>query len=205
MTPESDHISLATMQHLCEGALPEIERCFVEDHLAECGACLGVFRRMDALLYRGFSAEAHTAAILREAAATDPLAVALRRAASQAGRDLGAAIQRWLDTASALWGPEDVPLFGVRSAVPVAGQEEAEPIQVVLEPGAARCGVRVAESSRAVHVEVSGGSKPAAAVLFDPESDAAPLVAPFATAEGVHTARFDRVARGRYLLAVSPF
>jgi hypothetical protein len=203
MTPEADHVSLETMQRLCEGLLPDIEQCFAEDHLAECDDCRGVFRRMDALLYRGFSAEAHAAAIRREAYASDPLVVALRRAASQLGRDVAAVFQGWLDSASAVWGPGPVPLFGIRGAVPVSGADE--PIRVVLDPGAARGKVRIAESRRAVRVEVTGGAKPRTALLFDPESDSPPAIADFDTADGIHTAYFDSVPRGEYFLALSPF
>jgi hypothetical protein len=205
MTPESDHISLETMQGLCEGLLPEVEQCFVEDHLDECDDCRGVFRRMDALLYRGFSAEAHAEAIRREAWDTDPLVAALRRAASAVGREAGVTLQRWLGTASALWGSEDVPLFGTLGAVPVAGWDESEPVHVAMEAGHERCKVHLAELRRDIEVAVSGGSKPASALLFDPESDAPPVVALFETANGVHTARFVDIPYGQYLLAVSPF
>jgi hypothetical protein len=205
MTPEADHLSLEVMQRLCEGLLPEIEQCFAEDHLAECDHCRGVFRRMDALLYRGFSAEGHAAAIRREAYASDPLVVALRRAAAQVGRDVAVVFQRWLDTASAVWGPGPAPLFGIRGAVPVSGADEAEPIRVVLEPGTARGRIRIAERRRAVRVEVPGGAKPQAVLLFDPESNFLPVVAGFETADGAHIAHFDGVPRGEYFLALSPF
>jgi hypothetical protein len=210
MTPEADHLSIEVMQRLCEGLLPEIEQCFAEDHLAECDHCRGVFRRMDALLYRGFSAEAHAAAIRREAYASDPLVAALRRAATRlapdkVGRDVVAVFQRWLDSASAVWGPGPVPLFGIRGAVAVSGADQAEPIRVVLEPGTARGRVRIAESSRPVRIEVPGGAKPQAVLLFDPESNFLPVVAGFETADGTHIAHFDGVPRGEYFLALSPF
>lgn len=205
MTPEDDHLSLEIMQRLCEGLLPEIDQCFVEDHLAECDDCRGVFRRMDTLLYRGFSAEAHAAAIRQEAYASDPLVVALRRAASQFARDAAAVLQRWLDSGSAGWGPNPVPLFGAHGAVAVSGGEEAEPLRVVLEAGVTRGRVRVAESHRAVQVEVSGGERPHAALLFDPESDSLPAFKAFETGNGVHIAYFDRILRGEYFLALSPF
>jgi hypothetical protein len=204
MTPEADHLSLEIMQRLCEGLLPDIEQCFAEDHLAECDDCRAVFRRMDALLYRGFSAEAHAAAIRREAYASDPLVIALRRAAAQVGRDVAAVFQRWLDTASAVWGPGPVPLFGM-GAVPVSGADEAEPIRVVLEPGTARGRIRIAEPRCDVWIEVPGGAKPRAVLIFDPESDSPPVVADFETANGAHVAHFDGVPRGDYFLALSPF
>lgn len=205
MTPEGGHLSLEIIQRLCEGVLPDIEQCFVEDHLAECDDCRSVFQRMDALLYRGFSAEAHAAAIRREAYASDPLVVALRRGASQLGQDAGTIFQRWLDTASALWGFREVPVFGTFGAVPVSGSTELEPVRVPIEPGAARCRVRVAQSRRDIQVEVPRGPRPQAAVLFDPESEALPVIAAFETANGIHIARFRRVPRGEYFLAVSPF
>lgn len=205
MTPQTDHVSIETMQRLCEGLLPELEQCEVEDHLAECEDCRGVFQRMDALLYRGFSAEAHAVAIRREVRAPDPLIDALRLAASQAVQETAAVLRRWLGTAAAVWGSGPVPAFGTFAAVPVAGPDEEEPVRVVLEPGATRGRVRIAESRRAVLVEVSGGGKPGIALLFHPESDSAPMLARFETANGAHVARFSRVARGEYLLALSPF
>lgn len=205
MTHEGDHLSIEIIQRLCEGALPDIEQCFVEDHLAECDDCRGVFRRMDVLFYRGFSAEAHAAAIRRKAYETDPLIVALRRGASQLGRDVNAIFQRWLDTTSAFWGYGDVPLFGTFSAVPVSGSTESEPVRVTIEPGIAKCRVRVAQSRRVIQVEVPGGPKPQAALLFDPDSETAPIVAAFETTNSVHIAHFDGVPRGEYFLAVSPF
>jgi hypothetical protein len=204
MTPESDHLSLEIMQRLCEGLLPDIEQCFAEDHLAECEECLGTFRRMDALLYRGFSAEAHAAAIRREAFASDVLVIALRRAAAL-GRDVAGVIQSWLDSTSAIWGEGRVPWFGGLGAVPVSGASETEAIRVILTPGAARGRVRIVESSRSVQVEVSGGTRPQAALLFDPESDSPPAVAEFQTANGIHSAHFGDVPRGEYFVAVSPF
>ena len=204
MTPESDHVSLEIMQRLCEGLLPDIEQCFVEDHLAECEECRGTFRRMDALLYRGFSAEAHAAAIRREAFASDALVIALRRAAAL-GHDVAGVFQRWLDSASAMWGEGRVPWFGGLGAVPVSGVSETEAIRVILAPGAARGRVRIVESGRSVRVEVSGATRPQAALLFDPESDFSPIVAEFQTAGGIHSAHFDDVPRGEYFVAVSPF
>ncbi len=204
MTPNADHLSLEIMQRLCDGLLPDLEQCFAEDHLAECDECRGVFRRMDALLYRGFSAEAHAAAIRRETFASDALVIALRRAAVL-GRDVAVVFQTWLDSASAMWGEGRVPWFGGLGAVPVSGTSEAEAIRVLLESGATRGKVRIVESSRSVQVEVSGGSRPGAVLLFDPESDFAPVAATFQTAEGVHIAHFDDVPRGEYFIAVSPF
>ena len=160
---------------------------------------------MDALLYRGFSAEAHAAAVRSEALASDPLAVALRRAASQLGRDIGAIAERWIDTAAAFWGPARVPLFGTIGAIPVSGGPEPGPIRVSMEQGSSRCRVRVAQPRSSVQVELPGGAKPAAALLFDPESEIPPAIAVFETANGVHVARFDRVSRGEYFVAISPF
>lgn len=205
MTPQADHVSLEIIQRLCEGLLPELEQCAVEDHLAECEDCRGVFQRMDALLYRGFSAEAHAAAIRREAKAADPLIDALRLAASQAVQDTAAVLRRWLDSAAAVWGSGPVPAFGTFGPVPVAGPEDEEPIHIVLEPGTTRGRVRIAESRRAIQVQVSGGDKPGIVLLFHSESDSPPMLAPFETENGVHVARFSRVVRGDYLLALSPF
>jgi hypothetical protein len=205
MTSEADHLSLEMMQRLCEGVLPDVEQCFAEDHLLECDECRGVFQRMDALLYRGFSAEAHAAAIRREAFDSDPLMVALRRGA-ELERNMAGVLQRWLDSAPVPWGEGRVPWFGGLGAVPVSGASETEAIRVTLEAGAERGRVRIVESSRAVQVEVSGGAKPQAALLFDPESDSPPVVAEFQTAaNGIHTAHFDDIPSGEYFIAVSPF
>ncbi len=92
MSPQAGHLSVDTIARLCEGLLPEMEQCFAEDHLAECDACRGIFERMDALLYRGFSAESHAAAIRREAYAADPLVKALRETAERVSREAGALI-----------------------------------------------------------------------------------------------------------------
>lgn len=205
MMPAEGHLSLDTIARLCEGLLPEMEQCFAEDHLAECEACRGVFERMDALLYRGFSAEAHAAAIRREAYASDPLVAALRETATALAREAGQAIQRWLGSASAMWGSASVPVFGTLGAVPVSGEEETASLRVALDPGTTRATIRVAESVRQVEVEVGGGETPALAILFAPDSEQPPSVAAFVIASGVRTARFAHVARGEYYLAVSPF
>lgn len=205
MSPHNDHLSFDTIARLWEGSLPEMEQCFAEDHLDECDDCRGVFERMDALLYRGFSAESHAAAIRRAAYASDPLVAALREAAGRMARDASAAVQRWLASAAAIWGSGSSPVYGSLGAVPVLGEEGAVPLRVVLEPGGTRAIVRIGELLREVEVEVTGGSLPELAILFAADVDFVPRVASFETVGGERSARFRRVPRGEYSLAVSPF
>jgi hypothetical protein len=194
-----------TMQRLAEGLLPELEQCFAEDHLAECEDCRGAFERVDALLYRGFSAEAHAAAIRREAFASDPLVAALRDAASRVARDVSETLERWLADASAVWAASTPVSFGAFGAVPVSGEDEESPLLIALGAGQLRAIVRIAQPRRTVDVEISGGRKPQLAILFDPESDSDPVLARFESSGESHHARFEAVPRGQYFLALSPF
>lgn len=204
MSPQAGHLSLDTIARLCEGLLPEMEQCFAEDHLAECEACRGTLERMDALLYRGFSAESHAAAIRREAYAADPLVVALRETVGRLSREAGVAVQRWLSSAAAMWDAGTAPVFGSLGAVPVSGEDEPLPLRVALERGTTRATIRIAEAFRQIEVEVSGEAQPMLAVLFASESDFAPAVAAFEVAGGVRLARFAKVPHGEYSLAISP-
>ena len=202
MSLPAGHLSVDTIARLSEGLLPEMEQCFAEDHLAECDACRGTFERMDALLYRGFSAESHAAAIRRETYAADPLVKALREAAARLSREAGTVVLRWLSGAAAMWDAGTVPVFGSLGAVPVSGEEEPLPLRLVLEPGTSRATVRIAEAFREVEVQVSGDAQ--IAILFAPEADFAPVVAAFEVSGSVRLARFTRVPHGQYSLAISP-
>ncbi len=204
MSPQAGHLSFDTIARLCEGLLPEMDQCFAEDHLAECEACRGIFERMDALMYRGFSAESHAAAIRSEAYAADPLVKALRETAGRLSREAGAVVQRWLAGAAAMWDARTVPVFGSLGAVPVSGEDEPLPLRVALGRGTTRATVRIAEAFREVEVEVSGEAQPEVAILFASESDFSPTVAAFEIAGSVRIARFPGVPHGEYSLAISP-
>ena len=194
------HLSLERLRLYCAGEMPDFEEEALEDHLAECEECLSAVRRMDALLFTGFSAETHAASIKAEALAADPLAFALRRA-RETYLEYAQTIHEWLGGAGAMWGEATARLFGEPGMVPARGSAATPPLRVALVPGEFRAEILIRETVQ--DVEVSPGSpEPALALLFDPHENGIVRLAPIERIGTTGFAYFEAVPAGHYRLAI---
>src|SRR5580700_1120122 len=98
MTPSGNHPPMDKLRRYCEGSLPDFQQSALEDHLADCAECVSTVNRMDALLFTGFSASNHAAAMATEARLADPLVAALRRSL-EISQQFASTLQNWLDSA----------------------------------------------------------------------------------------------------------
>lgn len=196
------HPSLDKLRRYHEEDLPDFQACAVEDHLAECDECAATLQRMNALLFTGFTAKAHAAAIARELWSEDPLVAALHRA-----RDLytqfTSPIERWLDGASALWGGLSVARWGEAGLQLTSGADESAPLKVLLAGDESRAEIDMPPFTRTLTVEIAAGTSPVA-LLFQTGAETPVRVAPFQLQEGISTATFDGVPTGHYYLAIAP-
>jgi anti-sigma factor RsiW len=189
------------MERYLDESLSDFEQAALEDHLGECAECMETLHRMDALLFSGFTARSHAAAIAAEEFQTDPLANALR-AAQRVYAQYATTLRGWLDSAAALWGASPSSPWGELGVVPVRSQPDT-PLQVTLQAGETRATVHVHRRSMTVVVTVQGRSTDLV-VLFDKEPGATILVAPLEAGEAASTVVFRAVPEGEYYLAVAP-
>jgi hypothetical protein len=212
--PEN-HPSLEELERYCAGEMPGYEQIELDEHFAACDECLAAYRRIDTLLYAGFTAENYAAAVATEARHADPLTAALHRAAVQYEGFAGA-IGEWLAGAGAVWGLAAVRLLGqsaltpsMARGIPLSRDRGPEasatpPLRVRLTQDERRAQVSVAAESQTVEIEVSERA-PALAVLFqfgNPEFVQVSVFQP--VSGGGAVARFPGVRRGIYSLAVAP-
>jgi anti-sigma factor RsiW len=189
------------MERYLDESLPDFEQAALEDHLGECAECMETLHRMDALLFSGFTARSHAAAIAAEEFQTDPLANALR-AAQQLYAQYATTLRGWLESAAALWGASPSSPWGELGVVPIHYRADA-PLQVALQAGETRATVHVHRTSMTVIVTVQGLSTDLV-VLFEKEPGATILVAPLEAGQEVSTVVFPTVPEGEYYLAVAP-
>jgi anti-sigma factor RsiW len=201
MTGTEFHPSLQTMERYLDETLPDFEQAAIEDHLNECAECMETLHRMDALLFSGFTAESHAAAIAAEEFQTDPLANALR-AAQQVYAQYANTLRGWLDSAAALWEASPASPWGERGVVPVHSQPDT-PLQVTLQAGETRATVHVHRTAMTVIVTVQRWSTDLV-VLFEKEARDPILVAPFVPGQENSSVVFTKVPQGEYYLAVAP-
>ena len=157
MTGTEFHPSLETMERYLDEALPDFEQGALEDHLAECAECTETLHRMDALLFSGFTAKSHAAAIAAEEFQADPLANALR-AAQQVYAQYANTLRGWLDSAAALWEASPASPWGERGVVPVHSQPDT-PLQVTLQAGETRATVHVHRTAMTVIVTLQSAER----------------------------------------------
>ncbi len=204
MTSYVEHPSLDKINRFCEGTLPDFEQVPLEEHLVSCEACLGVMNRLEAMLYTGFTAEAHAASLQAEARGADPLVTAIREAMS-VYRDFAAALRGWFDDAAAIWGEAMPRRFGQAAFVPVSGTTVGGPIRVVLGPGEVHALVDLRESGESIEVE-SDAAPESLVLLFSISEEAFVRVAVLRS-EGdaaARIARFEDIPAGSYRLAIGP-
>jgi hypothetical protein len=190
------------IHRFCEGILPDFEQVALEDHLAACDECMGVMSRMDGLLYSGFTAETHAAALEAEERAADPLVSAIRQAAS-VYRDFAAVFRDWLGDATALWGNLQVRQLGEAGLVPVSGSATAQPVRIRLLREESRALIDVRESGQTLEIR-SDAPPGAVALLFRSGEEASVRAAAFEPAGEMRVARFEQLAAGSYRLAIGP-
>ena len=201
MTGTEYHPSLQTMERYLDETLPDFEQAALEDHLAECAECMETLHRMDALMFSGFTAKSHAAAIAAEEFQADPLANALR-AAQQVYVQYANALRGWLDSTAALWEASPSSPWGELGVVPVRNQADT-PVQVTLQAGETRATVHVHRATMAVVVTAQGRSTDLV-LLFDKEAGGTVLLAPLEPGQEVSTVAFPKVPQGEYYLAVAP-
>jgi len=201
MTGTESHPSLQTMERYLDESLPDFEQAALEDHLGECAECMETLHRMDALLFSGFTAKSHAAAIAAEEFQTDPLANALR-AAQKVYAQYANTLRGWLDSAAALWESSPSSPWGELGVVPVHSQPDT-PLQVTLQAGETRATVHVHRTSMTVVVWLQRRSTDLV-VLFGKDPGAPILVAPFEPGQEGSTVVFPAVPQGEYCLAVAP-
>ena len=195
------HPSLQTMERYLDESLPDFEQAALEDHLGECVECAETLHRMDALLFSGFTAKSHAAAIAAEEFQADPLAKALR-AAQQAYAQYANTLRGWLDSAAALWGASPSSPWGEWGVVPVRSQPDT-PLEVTLQTDETRATVNIHRTSMTVIVTVQRRSTDLV-LLFEKEPGGTVLVAPLQAGQDASTVVFPAVSQGEYYLAVAP-
>lgn len=200
MTPGT-HPSLRSLQGYLDESLPDFELADLEDHFAECEECMATVRRMDALLFSGFTAEAHAAAEAAEAFQADPLANALR-AAQQTYAEYATALRDWLGSAAAFWEATPPLVFGEQGAVAVRSQLDPV-LRASLSGDATRAIIHVLRESVTVEVRVSGTAD-SLVVLFENDGRGAVRVAPLRPGPENSIAVFENVPFGDYYLALAP-
>ena len=197
---QEQHPSLQKIQQLCEGILPDFEQVSLEDHLAGCEECLSVMSRMDGLLYSGFTAEAHAAALEVEASAADPLAKAIRQAATLY-RDLASTLRDWLRDSSSIWGGISVRHLGETGLLPVSGSATAHPIRVTLLPGESRAVIDLREADQILEIECEAHLV-GVALLFVTGEETSVHASALQPATDKTVARFEQLPAGSYQLAI---
>jgi hypothetical protein len=201
MTPSESHPSLERLRQYCEGVLAEFEEMALEDHFAACDECQAAVRRMNALLFTGFSASAHAAAAEAEERREDILVSALQHA-RRVYRDVAGALDEWLHSSAALWGVTAVSRWGDEGLLPAHAAAVASPLRITLG-GESRAELEIREEFQAIEVSVPGTVR-ALAVLFRPATDPFVRVAAFLPSGDVSLAVFEDVPEGHYFLAISP-
>jgi anti-sigma factor RsiW len=201
MTGTESHPSLQTMERYLDESLPDFEQAALEDHLGECDACMEALHRMDVLLFSGFTAKSHAAAIAAGEFQNDPLANALR-AAQQAYAHYADTLRGWLGSAAALWGTSPSSPWGELGVVPVHSQPDA-PLQVTLQAGETRATVHVHRAPMTVIVTLDRRSTDLV-LLFEREPGGTVIVAPLEPGQEASTVVFRAVPQGEYYLAVAP-
>ena len=201
MTSTEFHPSLQTMERYLDETLPDFDLAAIEDHLNECPECMETLHRMDALLFSGFTAKSHAAAIAAEEFQTDPLANALR-AAQQVYAQYADTLRGWRDSAAALWEASPASPWGERGVVPVHSQPDT-PLQVTLQAGETRATVHVHRTAMTVIVTLQVRSTDLV-LLFEKEAGGTILVAPLEPGREASTVVFPAVPQGEYYLAVAP-
>jgi len=196
-----EHPGLEKLQQYCAGELPDFEEMALEDHFGECDECLAAVRRMDALLFGGFTAGAHAAALEGEARLADPLAAALRLAL-RTHQQFAAALQSWLGSAAAVWGGGAIRQWGEGALLPASGSDTAA-LRVRLDPGEYRGEIDIREARQTVEIE-QGGAEGQLAMLFQSGEETSARVSSFERVAGVAVARFEDIPEGHYYLAISP-
>jgi anti-sigma factor RsiW len=201
MTHAESHPSLQQLESYLDESLSGLELAVLEDHLADCAECSETLRRMDALLFSGFTAKSHAAAIAAEKFEADPLARALRAARRQYA-EYAQALARWLATANALWPASPASPWGEQGVVPVRSQQDA-PLEVKLHAGENRATVRVHRKTMTVVVTspLRAGNL---VLLFHQETGEIFSLKPLEPGEQENRAAFMEVPRGEYYLAVAP-
>jgi hypothetical protein len=202
MTPYATHPSLEKIQRFCDGTLPDFEQVSLETHLAGCDECLGIVSRMDGMLYSGFTAEAHAAALEAEARAADPLVNAIREAIDTY-HGFSSALRDWLGDAAAVWGSMRPRQFGEAGLLPINASDAPESVRVVLRPGETRALVEVQESGQTVEVECDAPAG-SLVLLFWSREEVSVRPAELRTAGDKRIARFEDVPAGTYRLAIGP-
>jgi anti-sigma factor RsiW len=201
MTGAESHPSLQTMERYLDASLPDFEQAALEDHLGECAECAEALHRMDALLFSGFTAKSHAAAIAAEEFQADPLANALR-AAQKAYAEYANTLRGWLDSVAALWGASPSSPWGEWGVVPVHSQPDT-PLEVTLQAEETRATVSVHRTSMTVIVTIHRRSTDLV-LLFEKEPGGTVLAAPLQAGQEDSTVVFSTVPQGEYYLAVAP-
>jgi anti-sigma factor RsiW len=201
MTGAESHPSLQTMERYLDESLPDFEQAALEDHLGECAECAEALHRMDALLFSGFTAKSHAAAIAAEEFQADLLANALR-AAQKAYAEYASTLRGWLDSAAALWGASPSSPWGEWGVVPVHSQPDT-PLEVTLQANETRATVSVHRTSMTVIVTIHRRSTDLI-LLFEKEPGATIFVARLEPRQEDSVVTFPAVPQGEYYLAVAP-
>ncbi len=202
MAPYVTHPSLEKIHGFCEGTLADFEQVALEEHLAGCDECLGIVSRMDGMLYSGFTAEAHAAALQAEARAADPLVNAIREAIDRY-HGFASALRDWLGDAAAVWGSMRPRQFGEPGLLRINASDATEPVRVVLPPGESRAFVEVREPGQTVEVECDAPAG-SLVLLFWSDEKISVRAAELRTAGDMRIARFEAVPAGSYHLAIGP-
>jgi anti-sigma factor RsiW len=189
------------MERYLDESLPDCEQSALEDHLAECAECMETLHRMDSLLFSGFTAKSHAAAIAAEEFQTDPLVNALR-AAQQIYGQYANTLRGWLDSAAALWEASPSSPWGEQGVVPVRSQPDT-PLQVTLQADETRATINVHRTTMTVVVAVQRRSTDLV-LLFGREPGGTVLVAPLEPGQEASTVVFSAVSQGEYYLALAP-
>jgi hypothetical protein len=195
------HPSLQSIQGYLEESLPDCDQADLEDHFAECEQCMATVRRMDALLFSGFTARAHAAALAAEALQADPLAQVLR-AAQQTYGEYAATLRAWLESAAALWDASQPLVFGEPGAVPVRSQRDAR-VRASLPPDETRAIVHVLRESVTVEVSVAA-ARNSLVVLFAKDGGGVVRVAQLRPGPEGSVVVFENIPLGEYYLALAP-
>jgi anti-sigma factor RsiW len=201
MTGAESHPSLQTMERYLDESLPDFEQAALEDHLGECAECLETLHRMDALLFSGFTAKSHAAAIAAEEFQADPLATALREA-QQIYTQYADMLRGWLGSAASLWGASPSSQWGELGVIPVHSQPDT-PLQVTIQAGETRATVHVHRTIMTVIVMLQRRSTDLV-LLFEKEAGGARFVVPLVPGQEDSTGVFRAVPQGEYYLAVAP-
>jgi hypothetical protein len=200
------HPSLEKLQRYNEGTLPDFQECALEDHLAECEECASAIERIEALVFSGFTAAAHDAAVEHEVLLADPLARAIRRAIDE-GSGAVSILEEWLEGAAALWGQHIAPKFGEFAMVPIHALSASDSLDIELSAADRRAELIVRESVQTVKVYLPGFG-PSLVLLFavpDEGNELSPvLVAQLLRVGDASRATFPAVPEGHYYLAISP-